>query len=319
MVNLNALDLNLLRVLHTVLQQRSVAGAARALHVTSPAISNALGRLREELGDPLFVRHGRGLTPTPRAQELAPVLSGVFAQLEDSLRGGSFDPATCTRTLTLALSDADQLTSLAAIARSFTARLPRAALQVVSLDTLTSGGGLGAGHVDLTIGPRFEEPGLYTRALFHEDAVLVVRRDHPRVQKTVTRQLFNTERHVDVHLLLGRPGAGNRQLTTALEALGLVRQVGATVPTFAAVATVVANTDLIGGLPRRVAELYCRALDLRIVAGPAAPLSFEMCLHWHERTHHDPAVACFRAAIIDALGARPRSAPPRRRRSRRSA
>jgi DNA-binding transcriptional LysR family regulator len=304
-MNLSDVDLNLLRVLHAVLEKKSVAGAASTLHVTSPAVSNALARLRRELGDPLFVRQGRGLTPTPRALELAPILQRVFAELDAALHRGAFDPDLCTRVLTLALSDADQLTSLAPIARAFTARLPRASLRIVTLDTLVSGGGLGAGHVDLTMGPRFEQEGLYTRSLFREEGVFVVRRDHPRVRRTLTRKLFNGERHVDIHLLLGGPGAGNRVVVDALAAGGLVRQVGAIVPTFAAAASVVASTDLVGGLPRRVAELYARALGLRIVDGPMPPVSFEMCLHWHERTHRDPAVGAFRAAVIEALASRP--------------
>lgn len=302
LVNLSSIDLNLLWVLHAVLSARSVAGAARVLHVTSPAVSNALSRLRAALGDPLFVRKGRGLTPTPRALELAPVLRSSFGAIEASLAGEAFDPRTCPRTFAVALSDADQLTSLPALARAFARRMPRASLRVMTLDALVSSGGLAGEEVDATIGPPFEGDGLHRTTLFHEDAVLVVRRGHPRVKASLSRARYNAERHVDIHLLLGRAGAGHAALDEALRRRGLTRQVAVTVPTFAAAASVVASTDLVGGLPRRTAEVLARALPLRVVDGPAPPFRFEMCLVWHERTHRDPAAAAFRAVVVEALG-----------------
>lgn len=304
-MKLASIDLNLLQVLHAVLTERTVAGAASVLHVTSPAVSNALGRLRELLNDPLFVRKGRGLTPTPRALELQPVLAKALGDLENSLNQASeFDPKTCTRELTIALSDADQVTSLSVISRQFERRLPCARLKVVTLDTLISSGGLSGVGVDLAIGPRFQEEGLHTRPLFREDAVLVARRGHPRIKRTLSKGQFNAERHVDIHLLLGRPGAGNKAVTDAFAAAGLTRSVAVTVPTFAAAASVIANTDLLGGLPRRFVHLLGRALPLRVLDGPGPPFAFEMCLHWHERTHRDPAVIAFRELVTAALGER---------------
>jgi DNA-binding transcriptional LysR family regulator len=303
MVNLSAIDLNLLWVLHAVLAERSVAGAAKKLHVTSPAVSNALGRLRGVLDDPLFVRSGRGLTPTPRALELQPVLAQSFGAIETSLSGGeAFDPKACTRELSIALSDADQVSSLPAISRAFARRLPRARLRVVTLDTLMASGGLAGPAVDVTIGPPFEEEGLHSKTLFHEPTVLFVRRDHPRIGRKLSAKQFNSERHVDIHLLLGKAGAGNKAFDDALRSLGLSRDIAVTVPTFAAAASVVSHTDFIGGMPQRMAKLLGKAMGLKIVEAPGPAFAFEMRLHWHQRTHHDPAVAAFRSLIIEALG-----------------
>jgi DNA-binding transcriptional LysR family regulator len=309
MVNLAAIDLNLLWVLHAVLAERGVARAAARLRVTSPAVSNALARLRAALGDPLFVRSGRGLAPTPRALELAPVLARSFGDLEAALRAGAaFDARACTRELTIALSDAEQIAALSRVARAFARRLPRARLRVVTLDTLVSSGGLAGPTVDVTIGPPFDEDGVRRRPLFAEEAAFVVRRGHPRVGRSLSRERFNAERHVDVHLLLGRGGAGHRSVNEALASAGLVRQIAVTVPTFAAAAGVVAATDLVAGMPKRVARLLGRMLPIRAVKGPGPPFRFEMCLHWHERTHGDPAAAAFRELIVEALGA-PTAAP----------
>lgn len=303
-VKLASIDLNLLVVLHAVLTEGSVAKAAAKLHVTSPAVSNALNRLRGVLGDELFVRSGRGLTPTPRTLELKPALVRALGELERSLEGG-FDARTCTRTFTIALPDSEQVASLPAISWAFARALPAARLDVVTLDTLVSSGGLPAGVVDVTIGPPFPGDGLYRERLFSEDAVIVARKKHPRVPRgQLTRELFNSERHVDVHLLLGRAGAGNREAEDAFSRAGLKRTVAVVVPSFAAVASVVSSTELLGGMPRRTAELYARAMPLQLLSGLGPPLRFEMFLHWHERTHRDAAQSVFRQAIVDALGGR---------------
>lgn len=301
-MNLSSIDLNLLWVLHVVLAERSVVAAAHKLNVTSPAVSNALSRLRDTLGDQLLVRQGRGLTPTPRAIELQAALSAAFGSIATALGSGdTFNPATCTRELTIALSDADQVTSLPLISSAFARRLPKAQLRVVTIDTLMANGGLAGPMVDATIGPPFEGDGLHRQTLFHEDSVLFVRKQHPRVKTRLSATQFNTERHVDIHLLLGKPGAGNRAFDDALRARQLVRNVAVTVPTFTAAASVVSSTDFVSGMPRRMAELLSEAWGLKIVQAPGPTFAFEMCLHWHERTEHDPAAKEFRSLIFDAL------------------
>ena len=117
MSNLAALDLNLLLVLDTVLAERSVARAARRLHVTPSAISNALARLRTALGDPLVARSGRGIVPTPRALALAPALARALRELDLAVHGATFDPATTIRTFTVAIADAGQVVRMPRLAK----------------------------------------------------------------------------------------------------------------------------------------------------------------------------------------------------------
>src|SRR4029077_6587939 len=130
-VNLSAVDLNLFLVLHAVLEERSATRAAARLHVTQSAVSNALARLRHLLGDPLVVRRGRGLVPTPRADELAPLLREVASRLALALDRRAFGPEESTRTFTISLADNYQACEVPRIARAFAARLPRAVLRVV--------------------------------------------------------------------------------------------------------------------------------------------------------------------------------------------
>lgn len=313
-VNLSAIDLNLLYTLHVVLETRSVATAARRLRVTAPAVSNALARLRHALGDPLLVRRGRGVVPTPRALELAPVLARTLGELEAQLaRDEPFDPRTCARELTIALSDADQVASLPAIARTFARRMPRARLRVVSLDVLTSSGGLAGTEVDATIGPPLHEPGIRQAKAYEETAVFVAREGHPRLRGRLGAAAFDAEGHVDIHLLLGRPGAGHRQAEDAFARAGLSRRIAIVVPTFFAAAIVVSATDLITGMPLRVARALQGAFAIQLLRGPPGPaFRFEQHLSWHERTDRDPAATAFRALILEALRGRARGVTARR-------
>ena len=210
-VNLSALDLNLFLVLHAVLEERSATRAAARLHVTQSAVSNALARLREMLGDPLVVRQGRGLVPTPRAEELAPLLRDATDRLALAIDRRGFVPEETTRTFTIALADSYQACELPRIARAFTKRLPRATLRVVSTDYLAATDGLAGGDIDLAFMPeQAVQRGMRSRPLFMERAALVVRRDHPLVGRRMTRELFNELPHIDVHVVLGRPGIGHR-------------------------------------------------------------------------------------------------------------
>lgn len=303
-VNLSAIDLNLFLVLREVLATRSVAKAAARLHVTPPAVSNALARLRQLVGDPLFVRDGRGITPTPRALELEPIVETAVGMLSRSLEQGvSFDPRTTERELTLALSDGDQVANLPAIVRVFARRMPRARLRIVSIDALVAAGGLAAPLVDAAIGPHYESEGVRNEWLYDEEGVLVARDGHPRLRRTINAAQFNAERHVDIHLSLGRAGVGNRAVADAFAAAGLVRDVAVVVPSFAAAAAVISATDLVGGLPRRTALALRGAFGTRVLGGPLPRMVFRMQLQWHERTHRDPAAAALRAVIVEAVGA----------------
>ncbi|WP_437545576.1 LysR family transcriptional regulator [Sorangium sp. So ce367] len=308
-MNLSTLDLNLLLVLHAVLEERSAARAARRLRVTPSAVSNSLARLRAQLGDPLVVRSGRGLVPTPRAQQIAPRLRAAFGEITGAIEGDrAFDPRATTRAFTLALSDLDQICSLPAIARAAAAEMPRATLRVVSVDHLEATGGLGGGDVDATIAPAHPlPPGHHAADLFEQDSVFVVRRGHPCARRRLTREAFNSLRHIDIHIALGRGGIGNRAAVEALAAQGLHREIAAAVPTFSAAAVIAANTDLVAAMPRRIAEALARLAPLTLLEPPVAALVFRMQLVWHERTHEDEGARCFRELVIAALRDGPRA------------
>ena len=307
-MKLSSLDLNRLLLLHVVLEQRSVTRAAASLHVTPSAVSNALAQLRASFGDPLLVRSGRGLVPTPRAVALAPLLAEAIAALTRAVEGdAAFDPRTTTRRFAIATSDAEQIAEIPRIAAALASRAPRAGLRVLSVEQLEAAGGLARAEVDVALGPAHPPtPGVHAQDLYQEEGVLVVRRNHPRVRRRMTREQFNQLRHVDILLALDRGGVGHGMVEAFLATHGLQRDIAVSAPSFTAAANIVAQTDWVGGLPRRLAELFVRQLPLRIVSLPAPPMTFRMQLLWHERTHDDEGARFFRALVASCVGARRR-------------
>ena len=302
-MNLSAFDLNLFVVLHAVLEEGSATRAARRLNVTQSAVSNALGRLRSGLGDPLVVRSGRGLVPTPRAAELAPVIAEAIAHLQTAVdTGRAFDPREDTRTFTIAAADNHQTSEAPRIAAAFAKELPRAALRMVSADFLAASDGLASGEIDLAIVPSIiAEQGPCGERVFEERACLVVRRDHPRVRGKITPKLFGELGHIDVEVALGKKGVGHEGAQRHWKSIGLVRRVAVTVPYFTTAAMMASRTDFVAGLPSRAAEVLCEAFPIRIARATFPLPSIGLSMMWHERTDADPGGRYFRRLVADAV------------------
>jgi DNA-binding transcriptional LysR family regulator len=303
-VNLANVDLNLLVVLHAVLEEASATRAAKRLHVTQSAVSNSLARLRELLGDPLVVRNGRGLVATPRARELAPLLTALVDQAEAVLGGSrSFQPEQSTRTFVFAAADNHQAGEVPAVAAAFARHLPKAKLRVVSADYLIASDGLASGAVDVALAPeQAVQPVHRSIRLFEDPAAFVVRRDHPKVKDRLTRKLFNTLPHIDIEIALGNKGVGNKAAQRYFKQVGLTRNVALSVPHFVIAAMVAARTDCVAPVPARVARRFCEILPLKIVRPPFPFPSLTTVLMWHRRSDADPGAKFFRDVIVEAIG-----------------
>jgi len=300
-VTSSPLDLNLLLVLNTVLTEGSVAKAAGRLHVTPSAVSNALARLRLLLGDPLVTRKGRGIVPTPRALELAPILAKGLQDLNDAVRASGFTPATTTRRFTLALSDAGQVALLPRIVSLFTREMPQARLRVVGIDSLVLLGGLAGPEIDVVIGPATVGADTHVERLFEHNAVLICREGHPALAKAADARILGTLRHIAIDMV---PGQALRDLAgTAYAKARINRDVAMTVPTFFAAAAVVAATDLVATVPASLLDAVGHLLRLRALPSAVTPLPITTNLCWHERTHADSAAAAFRDVVRRAAAA----------------
>jgi DNA-binding transcriptional LysR family regulator len=318
-IQLSNVDMNLFLVLHTVLAEESVTRAAEKLHVTQSAVSNALARLRELLRDPLVVRHGRGLVPTPRARELAPVLADAMVRLQSTVDGADFLPEQSSRLFTLGWSDAQTIAHLPALLPLFAERLPRATLRIVTVDYIVATDGLARGDVDAGIGPtEAAEPPLLAEPLYADGVSFLARKGHAVVGPRLTRDDFDRVEFVDVQLALGRGGVGNRTMTQLLGEHGLKWKVGLVVPEFTAAAYAVAVSDYLVGMPTRTARALCGSLPLQLVELPAflGRPTMEMVLMWHPRTDGDAGARYFRTVVAQACRGDPSS---RRRAARRRA
>lgn len=294
-MSIGSLDLNLLATLDTVLREGSVARAARRLHVTPSAVSNNLAKLRVALADPLVTRQGRGIVPTPRALELAPVLAQAFDALERSILQGPFDAASCARTFTLAMADALQVAWLPRLVSELSRRMPLTRLRVVGIDALLSLGDLGSGEVDLHVGVRATGPGIHAEPLYDERTVLVARKGHPACAKRLSTSQLDALSHVAVELA---PGRGFRDpIAGAYQRARLARQVSVTVASFAAAAAIAAASDLVATLPESLVRAQGKRLGLVAVRGPVPRHAIPIALCWHERTHADSALAAFRGIV----------------------
>lgn len=303
MNDMSDLDLNLLRVLDTVLRAGGSTAAARRLHVTQSAVSNSLARLRALFGDPLLVRDGRGLAPTPLARRLMGPLARALEQVEEAVKAQlAFDPRTSRRRFTLACTDAHHFRDVPLVAAAFARALPRADLRIVSPDFLESSDGLATGEIDAALMPRPGVPaGQPCEELYPEGFAFVVRKGHPAAGRVLTVEAFNRLRHVDTLIVQGRGGVGHKAAGEAFAALGLVRDVALSVPTFGAAAMAASRSDFIAGIPASLADILCRILPLRKARVPWPSPTFPMALTWHARTDSDPGSRSFRSVVLGAL------------------
>jgi DNA-binding transcriptional LysR family regulator len=296
-------DLNLLRVLDALLAAGSVTGAAERLHLSVPATSHALARLRELTGDPLLVRAGRQMVPTPRAvalrEPLALLIANAAALVQAPLRD---DLATMERSFVVRAPDSFAIACGGALGAVMVADMPHAQMRFVT-ETQDDAGALRDGRVDLDIGTfRPRDPEIETTDLFRQALVAVARADHPFAARPATARRYAAQVHVDVQRRPGAPSA----IDDALAALGLARRVVLTVAQASAAPFVAARGGLIATVTERMAQAMAPRLGLAVVSLPFLPRSETVIMAWHPRHAADPAhvwlLRQVRAAIAADLG-----------------
>jgi len=299
-VSFSSFDLNLLLTLDAVLSEGSVVRAASRLHVTPSAVSNALARLRTLLDDPLVVRNGRGIVPTPRSLELAPTLRRVLDELERAVRTETFDPATTTRQFTVAVSDAGQMSWLPAFGRLLAAEMPRASLRTVGIDTYLSWGGPSSTEVDVAIATiDGSTAGVCVKPLRAETSVLIARRGHSLSGRRMTRKQLSMLQHVEVQVA---PGRGYKGLAELYAEAGVERRVAMTVPSFVAAAAVASATEFVATIPESLVEILGERFGFTVLKAPVPVLTTPLNLVWHERTDDDAGGRAFRSLIATSFG-----------------
>jgi DNA-binding transcriptional LysR family regulator len=302
MVNLSRIDLNLLVVLEAILSEGGVGRAATRLNLTQPTISHALARLREQFDDPLFVRQGRTLVPTPLTRSLREPLGAALGAVGGVLTAGRrFDPASSAARFTVAMRDPMELVVLPALARRLQ-MAPTVELVTVQARRRTLEAALAEGAVDAAIDmPLPLSDRVKRRRLATDDFAVVVRPDHPRLKRKPTLAAYLDLQHLMV--TSRRSGLGFEDL--ALAQLGVHRKVRLRCRSFAAAFRVVAESDFVLTMPRRRAGLLNKAYGNRILSLPMAMPALDLYLYWHAAMDGDPANRWLRLALLEALNERP--------------
>ncbi len=293
--HLRDLDLNLLLALHLLLEERSVTRAAARLGRSQPAVSRSLARLREVLGDPLLVREGGALVPTPRAEVLAGALRQILTDIEGRvLAAEGFDPSRSRRAFTVATADYAGALFLPPLVAELAVEAP-------GVDLVCFPGNRPpvelAEQVDLVIGPLPGASSLRSRILHEDHFVVMVREDHPEVGDTLDLDTWCRLPHV---LVAPRNTPGGT-VDTALAAIGRQRRVAVRLPDFLAAPLLLARTPFVLTVPRRFAEHAARLHPVRLLEPPIPLPPFRMALSWLERWQHDPGHAWLRERLVRAL------------------
>ncbi|MFB6521268.1 LysR family transcriptional regulator [Streptomyces sp. NPDC056401] len=305
---LSGFDLNLLVALDVLLEESSVSRAAARLHLSEPAMSRTLGRIRAALGDPVLVRAGRGMVPTPHALAVQGEVRAVVERARALfLAGGRVDLSTLTRTFTVLANEAFTAVYAAALLDRVAREAPGVRLRFLA-ESHIDVPALREGVADLELGMiDTRSPEVRVEHLADERMLAVVRPGHPLLRGPVTARGFAAARH----LIVSRRGRLEGPVDTALAEQGLTRQVVGSVGTFPASLFVLREGDLVGLITSQAGPL-ATALGLELFEIPLTlpPLPFGMA--WHPRHDADPAHAWLRdcARALLRPGAETGGVPP---------
>lgn len=290
------LDLNLLKALDALLDERSVTRAADRLALTQPAVSGMLNRLRESFDDPLFVRAQRGIVPTLRAEQMAGQVKHLLREIEGMLQPQAFDPATADITFKLAATDYALRAVVVPFLSALRVQAPNVRVSVQPIDPLQLPTQLDRGEIDLAlITPETTPPGFHSKTLFYEHYVCVMRANHPDAKNG----RLSLDRFCALDQVLVSPTGGSFHGVTdnALQKLGRSRRVSVSVTSFLVLPEILLASDLIAVVPQRLAASVA---ELTVLEPPLEISGFTKTLAWHERTDRDPGQRWLRSLLIES-------------------
>lgn len=292
---LHKLDLNLLKVFESIYQEQNMSRTAELLHITPSAVSHALKRLRDALGDPLFVRSNNQMLPTSVCQQMAPLIIDNLSRLRQILQHwGAFNPLLSTHHFRLGMPYALEPSILPLLARLLADVAPNTTFASIKVERANLTRALAAGHIDVAfdVALPIKPPVLHKKLLIDEFCVMM-KVSHPLVSK-LSAEDYLAAKHI---------GVSNRPSGAALEDIllqqqGLARQIGIRCQNYYAAKDIVAQSDYLLTMPRRLATQLITQLgmaaDVSLQELPITLTGIETHLYWHTQTEKDEALSWLR-------------------------
>jgi DNA-binding transcriptional LysR family regulator len=298
--DLSRVDLNLLVLYEAVLAERHVGRAAGRLNLTASAVSHGLGRLRRLFNDPLFLRTPKGVTPTERALELAEPVADILARSRRLIASAApFDAAQSTRRFTIGMPDGVSVVLLQPLLVAVRRAAPGVGIGLRDLLRDTALADLDNRAVDVAIVPLDDIPARFeARTLYEDDLMPAVRAGHPFLRTPTLRHYCELD-----HLIVSRTGEARAYIDDLLAARGLSRRVALTVPNFMLALAAIAETDLVGALPRELIAMHGPRFGVMGIASPLPLRSFAMRAIVPKVAMMDAGVAWLVGTIEIAAGA----------------
>lgn len=298
-MKLSHVDLNLFVVFDVIFTEQNLTRTAEILHITQPAVSNALNRLRDTIGDPLFVRTAKGMRPTPLAQNLIEPVRAALQQLDRCLvQRDQFDPATAKRVFRIYAGDVAEPIFLPMLAHHFEQHCPNLRLEIVFMDRAAVPLEMAAGNLDIAIdAPLLNHSELGSLPFVRDDYVCVVRRDHPLATKKLTLKSYLALNHINI----SSRARGAGYIDLALRALGQRRHIAVRLRHYVAAQAILAATNYALSAPRQLVAEW----DVAILPLPFAAPKQELNIYWHKGVEYDPANCWLRALMLQLLATNP--------------
>lgn len=306
MANLSSFDLNLLRVLHALLIEHSTVRAAARLGLSQPAVSGALKRLRQSLGDELFFRSGQKLEATEFALSLKEPLQDIMGRVEALIRAqDAFDPETAERSFRISGSDFFAEMLMPALAGYLTAHAPSLRVHLVDLVPDDRVGTLASQDVDFALLPETPLPDWAEgQPVFNSSFSVIARKSHPRTTELALSpgDVMPLDLFCDLgHVLFSTSGNPRGLGDEALARIGRERNVAMTLPVFSGIYRAVAGSDLIALLPSALAHRIADSANLNVFEPPIPVDPARLVLIWHRRYSESPPHLWLRSRITKLL------------------
>ena len=299
MHTMHSLDLNLLAALDALLTTGSVAAAAQRMHLSAPAMSHKLARIRTALDDPILVRAGQKLIPTPRAEEMrAPVRRLIGEAVALMQPGGGLDLTQVQREFIVRSPEGMGIVYGAALLAGIQREIPLATLRFIP-ESDGDSMALREGRIDLDVGiVREAGPEVKTAPLYEQRIVGVAKPGHAFLAGRLTPKRFSAEQHVSI----AQRGRNKEAVDALLDEIGCARRIVLTVPSAYGALMAAARSSLIACVPEPLARTVASRLGLEIFKLPVAIPVEQVVQAWHPRVDADPAHQCLRRCVASLSG-----------------